>query len=114
MGYTLYIDDPNIGSFGRHIGGKFFGYLDDDEFNKCKSAQFLRRILGDEADLLNVWWSCYGFVLDKVKALQFLALYAIDVKLIKGEEYVEEILAARRALYMHNLGEAEQVKFSMG
>ena len=111
MGYYLSIDYPDLGLDAVCIGGKFFGYLDDAEFEDCWSYQYLKTIVED-AELLNVAWSCYSFELTKQQALAFLYYYAQDVRRYKGAEFAENIWASRFDLYMMRFD--DKVKFSMG
>lgn len=52
MGYYLGIDKPVIFPV---IGGKFFGYLEDDEFASCLSYQYLKKLDVEDVDMLNVF-----------------------------------------------------------
>lgn len=78
MGYYLDIIKPDLGNSGICLGGKFFGYLDDDEFESCESYQFLQSLRIDDIELLNVWYSCFRFDLALADALKFLSLYRRD------------------------------------
>lgn len=111
MGYYLSIDYPELGHEGIDIGGKFFGYLDDAEFENCWSYQYLKGKV-EEPELLNVFWCGYSFHLTKQQAIAFLRYYAHDVKKYKSEEYTHSIWAARSALYL--LDFKGKVKFVMG
>lgn len=110
MGYYLNIDKPDLGSDGVCLGGKFFGYLDDEDFESCLSYQFLKRILGEDAELLNVWWSCYSFELKLTDAIIFLNLYRRDFYRIEGRS------ARGIKSVIHLLHEIvpEVVRFEMG
>lgn len=114
MEYYLHINEPDIGAMGLCIGGKFFGYLSDEEFRSCRSVQFLAQIDPEDIELLNIGWSCYSFVLTKCDALKFLKLYAADVRRIKGKEFSKGILSARELIYLHNECQDEDIKFIMG
>lgn len=110
MGYYLNIDKPDLGSLSVCLGGKFFGYLDDEDFESCLSYQFLKRIFGEDAELLNVWWSCYSFELKLTDAIKFLSLYRKDFERIDGR-YASDVEAVIHIL--HNLA-PEVVQFGMG
>ena len=94
MGYYLDIMYPEIGPelayAGSCLGGKFFGYLENEEFDDCASYKYLAAIKED-ADMLNVFWSCYGFTLTKPEAVKFLSLYAYDLKRMKSEEAADTV-----------------------
>ena len=111
MGYYLSIDYPDLGLEGVSIGGKFFGYLDDAEFEECWSYQYLQGKV-EEPELLNVAWSCYSFELTKQEAIAFLRYYANDVRKHKGEAFTRNIYALRSDLYLMDF--EGKVKFSMG
>lgn len=111
MGYYLSIDYPDLGFEGTCLGGKFFGYLEDDVFKDCWSYQYLTHIL-EEPELLNVWFCCYSFELTKQQAIAFLRYYAHDVKIYKGEKFTHDIWASRSDLYLMDF--EGKVKFSMG
>ena len=110
MGYYLNINKPDLGSDGVCLGGKFFGYLYDEDFKSCLSYQFLARILGEDAELLNVWWSCYSFTLKLGDAITFLNLYQDDFEQIDGRPArdVEVVIHM-----LHNIA-PEVVWFEMG
>lgn len=112
MGYYLSIDYPKLGYKGIGIGGKFFGYLDDAEFEDCWSYRYLKREKVEDAELLNVAWSCYSFELTKVQALVFLACYERDVKQYKSVDFTYDIRESRFNLYQMDF--KGKVKFSMG
>ena len=110
MGYYLNIDKPDLGSDGVCLGGKFFGYLYDEDFKSCLSYQFLEGILGEDAELLNVWWSCYSFTLKLGDAITFLNLYSEDYERLIGRVAfgVDAVILA-----LHSL-DPEVVRFEMG
>lgn len=110
MGYYLNIDKPDLGSDGVCLGGKFFGYLDNEDFESCLSYQFLKRILGEDAELLNVWWSCYSFELKLTDAIIFLNMYRRDFYRIEGRA-AHGIKAVIHLL--HEIA-PEAVQFGMG
>lgn len=111
MGYYLSIDYPELGVDAVCIGGKFFGYLDDAEFEDCWSYQYLKGKV-EYAELLNVFWSCYSFELTKLQAIAFLRYYARDVEKYKSKEFTRTIWRIRSALYLLDFN--GNVKFSMG
>lgn len=111
MGYYLSIVYPDLGIESIDMGGKFFGYLDDEEFENCWSYQYLKGKV-KEPELLNVFWLRYSFELTKQQAIAFLRYYAHDVKKYKGEGFEHDIWAARSDLYL--LDFKGKVKFSMG
>ena len=94
MGYYLDMTypetGPELGYAGTCLGGKFFGYLEDEEFANCISYCYLSGIK-DDADMLNVFWSCYHFTLTKPQAVKFLSLYAYDLKRLKSEESADTV-----------------------
>lgn len=109
MGYYLNIDEPDLGSVGISLGGKFFGYLDDKDFESCMSYQFIKRILGEDAELLNVWWSCYSFKLKLTDAITFLNLYRKDFEQIDGRPARDVVVVIHM---LHNIA-PEVVRFAM-
>ena len=91
------------------IGGKFFGYLDNDEFESCYSYQFIKNKVYD-ADLLNVWWSCFEFNLSCQDAIKFLALYEKDYRRIKDNTWI----GCKGLMFMLHLVPDKTITFSMG
>lgn len=110
MGYYLNIDKPDLGSDGVCLGGKFFGYLYDGDFKGCRSYKFLKTILDDNVELLNVWWSCYSFTLKLEDAITFLNLYSEDYERLKGQVAfgVDAVIPVLYSL------DPEAVRFAMG
>ena len=108
MGYYLGIDQPvNLGV----IGGKFFGYLEDDEFESCLSYQYLKKLDLEDVDMLNIFWSNYSFELTPPQAIIFLRLYKQDFERIEKRAcfQVDEAIEA-----VHIMAQDENVLFIMG
>lgn len=115
MGYYLDVRTktglPNLNC----VGGKFFGYLDDDEFAKCESVKYLKTVPYydvDDLEMLNVWWSCYRFYLLRNEAIKFLTYLREDVLLIKGQAYVPSVNAA--IMTVQGLPNGTPIYFEMG
>lgn len=116
MGYYLDMsikDGKNEHNF-IDIGGKFFGYLDDEEYSKCASAKFLACCCGQEVyDLLNVAWSCISFTINSYAAEVFLKLYRDDLEKFK-QNYFAESLDEAIEFVTNDEYYYDSVVFSMG
>lgn len=118
MGYYLDMTAKTLGKrevYECCIGGKFFGYLDDDEFEKCQSVKYLTSVSyydKVELELLNVWWSNYSFMLKKPEAVKFLQYYSEDVAQFKSVDFVDSVTAAIEAI--KPLPDDTEIYFEMG
>lgn len=115
MGYYLDVTTktglPNFNC----VGGKFFGYLEDYEFENCESVKFLKTVPYydiEDLELLNVWWSCYHFQLTREDAIKFLTYMREDIIKIKGKIYVSSLNAA--IMTIEELPFATPIYFEMG
>ena len=115
MGYYLdmYIKDGENEHKFIDIGGKFFGYLDDEEYSKCTSAKFLACCCGQEVyEMLNVVWSCISFTINSYAAEVFIKLYKEDLDKFKQHYYAESLNEAIEFV-KNNEYYYESVEFSM-
>lgn len=112
MGYYLDMKVKNEDLSFVCLGGKFFGYLDDDEYSQCSSAKFIAACCGQEDyDFLNVAWSCESFELNSYAAEIFLNLYVADLEKFKEHAYVDTLYEAIRYVTSHDY---QIYEFSMG
>lgn len=67
---------------GRHLvaiaNRKYFGYIEDDEFEKTRSYQFLKELCGDDVMYANVSY-IHGFCdMTYFQMLTFMQVYMLD------------------------------------
>lgn len=110
MGYYLDMKTKENRRFN-DLGGKFFGYLEDEEFKDCVSAKFVAAIDIETYELLNVFWACVSFELNSIGAELFLKLYREDVlrfkknpDLVSLDESIEYVRSEPYQIYEFSIG----------
>lgn len=112
MGYYLDMKVKGELKFA-DLGGKFFGYLEEEEYLKCHSAKFLACVCGQELyDLLNVWWSCPTFALNSYATEVFLNFYRGDLLKFKENPNLESLDKAIK--FINESKEYDIYEFSLG
>lgn len=65
-------------------GGKFFGYLEDEDYFKTESYKFIKSIEPEIAENINILWLCPTLVLTANEFLQFMIALTEDLRRFTG------------------------------
>lgn len=91
MGYRL---DASCDSLKTYLyGTKLYGYLNDEDFKKLKSAKYLGQVLYDNnlESRFNVFWLCPSCDLSASQFRTFMRLYIADKEEISGIKFDPEM-----------------------
>lgn len=111
MGYYLEMENKRENKRFNDLGGKFFGYLEDEEYKECVSAKFVAAIDIETYAMLNVFWACVSFELNSIAAELFLKLYREDVLRFKQNP---DLVSLDKAIEYVRTEPYQYFKFSLG
>lgn len=68
-----------------YLGGRFFGYIDDKDYHRTASYEFIKSIEPEMVEVINIAWLCPTLVLTANQFLQFMIALTEDLRRFKGQ-----------------------------